>query len=172
MTDTPLVIDGVTLESRLIMGTGGLTDLAMLEQALLASGTDLTTVAVRRYSPASPTTGTGSAPDSLYCVLRRHGIRVLPNTAGCYTARDALLTAELGREAQRYTDSGNLVPDSVTNSMVRARLAEPDVAHGFLLDGYPRTTAQVAELEGLSPARAVRYAVGQRLRARRARAER
>lgn len=54
---------------------------------------------------------------------------------------------ELGKEAQRYTDSGNLVPDSVTNSMVRARLAEPDVTEGFLLDGYPRTTAQVAELD-------------------------
>lgn len=56
---------------------------------------------------------------------------------------------ELGKEAQRYTDSGNLVPDSVTNSMVRARLAEPDVSEGFLLDGYPRTTVQVAELDDI-----------------------
>lgn len=54
---------------------------------------------------------------------------------------------ELGRLAQSYTDKGELVPDSVTNDMVRARLAEADAAEGFLLDGYPRNTAQVAELD-------------------------
>ena len=54
---------------------------------------------------------------------------------------------ELGQEAQRYTDAGNLVPDSVTNSMVRDRLAQSDVDNGFLLDGYPRTVAQVEELD-------------------------
>lgn len=54
---------------------------------------------------------------------------------------------ELGRLAQSYTDKGELVPDSVTNDMVRARLAEADAATGFLLDGYPRNTAQVAELD-------------------------
>ena len=54
---------------------------------------------------------------------------------------------ELGREAQRYTDAGNLVPDSVTNDMVRDRLSQPDTAAGFLLDGYPRNTAQVEELD-------------------------
>jgi adenylate kinase len=55
----------------------------------------------------------------------------------------------LGREAKRYMDAGEYVPDEVTNSMVRDRLAEPDAAGGFLLDGYPRTTAQVAELDGM-----------------------
>lgn len=54
---------------------------------------------------------------------------------------------ELGKEAKSYIDSGNLVPDSVTNRMVRARLAEDDTANGFLLDGYPRNTAQVGELD-------------------------
>lgn len=54
---------------------------------------------------------------------------------------------ELGREAKQYIDAGNLVPDSVTNRMVRDRLAEQDAAHGFLLDGYPRNTAQVEELD-------------------------
>ncbi|RLY94423.1 adenylate kinase [Kocuria tytonicola] len=54
---------------------------------------------------------------------------------------------ELGREAQGYTDAGNLVPDSVTNSMVRDRLSQQDVTDGFLLDGYPRTVAQVEELD-------------------------
>jgi adenylate kinase len=49
----------------------------------------------------------------------------------------------LGVEAKKYMDAGNFVPDSVTNKMVRDRLSEDDVENGFLLDGYPRTTAQV-----------------------------
>jgi adenylate kinase len=53
----------------------------------------------------------------------------------------------LGLEAKKYIDAGNFVPDSVTNDMVRARLLEDDVADGFLLDGYPRTAAQVQELD-------------------------
>lgn len=54
---------------------------------------------------------------------------------------------ELGRLAQDYTSRGELVPDEVTNAMVRDRLAQPDVADGFILDGYPRNAAQVAELD-------------------------
>ncbi|PFG36345.1 adenylate kinase [Flavimobilis soli] len=54
---------------------------------------------------------------------------------------------ELGKLAQSYTDKGELVPDSVTNDMVRDRLGQEDVADGFLLDGYPRNVAQVAELK-------------------------
>ena len=80
-----LVIDGVELASRLIMGTGGAPSLDGLGAALLASGTALTTVAMRRYSTAE----TGS----LFQLLVDHNIRVLPNTAGCFTARDAVLTA-------------------------------------------------------------------------------
>jgi adenylate kinase len=56
---------------------------------------------------------------------------------------------ELGRTAQEYTARGALVPDEVTNAMVRDRLAQPDAASGFLLDGYPRNVAQVAELESV-----------------------
>ena len=56
---------------------------------------------------------------------------------------------ELGREAKGYIDAGDLVPDSVTNRMVRARLAERDTADGFLLDGYPRNAAQVTELDSI-----------------------
>ena len=56
---------------------------------------------------------------------------------------------ELGVLAQQYMDKGEYVPDSVTNDMVRARLAEPDGAQGFLLDGYPRTTDQVDALDGM-----------------------
>ncbi|WP_263118272.1 adenylate kinase [Cellulomonas sp. RIT-PI-Y] len=53
----------------------------------------------------------------------------------------------LGKLAQEYSSRGELVPDEVTDSMVRDRLAEPDAAQGFLLDGYPRNAAQVAALD-------------------------
>ncbi|GAB3256039.1 adenylate kinase [Alteromonas gracilis] len=55
----------------------------------------------------------------------------------------------LGVEAKRYMDAGEYVPDEVTNNMVRSRLAEDDAAGGFLLDGYPRTVAQVDELDDM-----------------------
>ena len=55
----------------------------------------------------------------------------------------------LGVEAKRYMDAGEYVPDSITNGMVRDRLDEPDAVEGFLLDGYPRTLAQVGELDGM-----------------------
>lgn len=54
---------------------------------------------------------------------------------------------ELGKTAKRYMDAGEYVPDEVTNSMVQDRLNEADAAEGFLLDGYPRTSEQVAELD-------------------------
>lgn len=54
---------------------------------------------------------------------------------------------ELGKEAKRYLDAGDFVPDDVTNRMVKDRLNQSDVANGFLLDGYPRTTGQVEALE-------------------------
>jgi len=56
---------------------------------------------------------------------------------------------ELGILAKSYLDAGEYVPDSVTNDMVRGRLAEPDAVSGFLLDGYPRTTAQLEVLDGI-----------------------
>lgn len=55
----------------------------------------------------------------------------------------------LGLEAKRYMDAGDYVPDEVTNNMVRERLSEPEAANGFLLDGYPRTTAQVEFLDAV-----------------------
>lgn len=72
---------------------------------------------------------------------------------------------ELGREAQRYMDAGEYVPDSVTNSMVRDRISADDSRPGFLLDGYPRTLEQVNELDmmlqadGLSLDRALELTV-------------
>ena len=81
-------------DSHLIMGTGGASSQALLEDALVASGTQLTTVAMRRHS--AQTTGGG---ESVFELLSRLNIDVLPNTAGCQTARDAMLTAQLAREA-------------------------------------------------------------------------
>ncbi|WP_018023900.1 thiazole synthase [Corynebacterium ulceribovis] len=112
-TDVALKIGELELSSRLIMGTGGASSMDTLERALIASGTELTTVAMRRYSPA---TGT-----NLFELLNRNNIVVLPNTAGCYTARDAVLTAQLAREAletnliklEVIADEDTLLPDPV-----------------------------------------------------------
>lgn len=56
---------------------------------------------------------------------------------------------ELGQEAKRYMDAGDFVPDEVTNRMVADRIAQPDAAGGFLLDGYPRTAGQVEALDAM-----------------------
>ena len=85
------LLAGEVFGSRLIMGTGGAPSLDVLGRALAASGTELTTVAIRRVDLG----GSGSVLD----VLAERGIRVLPNTAGCYTAADAVRTARLAREA-------------------------------------------------------------------------
>ncbi|MFI7579506.1 thiazole synthase [Kocuria sp. M1N1S27] len=122
------------------MGTGGLSSLHTLEQALGASGTELTTVALRRYAP-----GQG---DSLFALLERNGIRILPNTAGCYTARDALLTAELGREAletdwvklEVIADEDTLLPDVV--ELLDA--TELLVSRGFKVFAYTSDDPAVA----------------------------
>ena len=56
---------------------------------------------------------------------------------------------DLGRTAKKYMDAGDLVPDEVTNAMVRDRLAQPDAVEGFLLDGFPRNVQQAGELDGI-----------------------
>jgi adenylate kinase len=56
---------------------------------------------------------------------------------------------DLGRLAKKYMDAGDLVPDEVTNAMVRDRLAQPDAKEGWLLDGFPRNVAQAGELDGI-----------------------
>ena len=68
------------------------------------------------------------------------------STGDIFRANVAALTG-LGREAKRYIDVGDYVPDRVTNDMVRDRLAQNDARHGWLLDGYPRTPSQVNELD-------------------------
>ena len=90
MNDT-LIIAGERFASRLILGTGGAPSHEVLAQALDASGAEMVTVAMRRVSRDSGA--------SVLDVIERAGVRVLPNTAGCYTARDAVMTARLAREA-------------------------------------------------------------------------
>ena len=80
-------------------------------------------------------------------ICQRLGIPHI-STGDIFRANLAQGTA-LGVEAKKYMDAGEYVPDSVTNNMVRERLKEADAKEGFLLDGYPRTVAQVAELDGM-----------------------
>jgi thiazole synthase len=108
----PLTIAGRSFTSRLILGTGGFTSHEALQEALAASGTQLVTVALRRLDPA--------AQGSILDVLEGVGVQILPNTAGCYTARDAVLTAKLAREAfgtewiklEVIGDDRTLLPDT------------------------------------------------------------
>jgi thiazole synthase len=86
-----LTIAGRTFRSRLIIGTGGFRNLEVMGEAVRASGADLATLALRRVDP--------SARGSIVDVLTEAGCELLPNTAGCYTARDAVTTAQLAREA-------------------------------------------------------------------------
>jgi thiazole synthase len=111
--DDPFVLAGRTFGSRLIMGTGGAPSLDVLRRALVASGTELTTVAMRRVDPA--------AAGSVLEVLAGAGIDVLPNTAGCFTAAEAVKVAHLAREAlgtswvklEVIADEQTLLPDGV-----------------------------------------------------------
>jgi len=130
--DDPLVIAGETFTSRLIMGTGGAPSLDVLGRALDASGTELTTVAMRRVDPA--------ARGSVLDVIEAAGVEVLPNTAGCYTARDATLTARLAREAlgtnwiklEVIGDDRTLLPDGAELVLAARQLVD----EGFVVLPY------------------------------------
>jgi thiazole synthase len=118
--------------SRLIAGTGGFRSLEQMEQALSAAGTEIVTVALRRIDPA--------AGGSVLDVIDRLGLFALPNTAGCFTARDAVRTARLAREAfqtewvklEVIGDDRTLYPDAV--ELLDA--AETLVADGFTVLPY------------------------------------
>lgn len=113
MSDDLFTLGGTAFTSRLIMGTGGAPSLDVLERSLTASGTELTTVAMRRLDP--------TVQGSVLSVLERLSIRVLPNTAGCFTAGEAVLTARLAREAlgtdwiklEVVADERTLLPDPI-----------------------------------------------------------
>ena len=118
--------------SRLIIGTGGFRSLEQMERALEESGTEIVTVAMRRVDPL--------AQGSVVEVLDRLGLFALPNTAGCFTARDAVRTARLAREAletdwvklEVIGDDRTLMPDAV--ELVEA--AETLVGEGFTVLPY------------------------------------
>lgn len=148
--DKPLQIAGRTFGSRLITGTGGATDLALLEQALIASGTEMTTVALRRLDPR----GDGAA---VYQLIERLKLQVLPNTAACFSAREAVTTAELAREAletdwiklEVIADEKTLLPDVVQTLEAAKQL----VAKGFVVMAYTNDDPIVAkQLEELGVA--------------------
>ncbi len=129
-------IAGRTLRSRLLLGTGGFPSLELLSGAIAASGSELVTVALRRLDPAGRQAGRGSLID----VLSAAGVELLPNTAGCHTARDAVVTARLAREAfatdwvklEVIGDEDTLLPDAP--ELLRA--AEQLVDEGFVVLPY------------------------------------
>ena len=121
-----------TFTSRLVLGTGGFPSLDVLAAAIEATQTEMVTVALRRIDAASR--------DGLVGVLDRAKVDVLPNTAGCFTARDAVLTAKLAREAfetewvklEVIGDDRTLLPDAAE----LREAAEALVADGFVVLPY------------------------------------
>ena len=144
--EDPLIIAGEVFSSRLILGTGGASSLDSLEEALVASGTEMATVALRRVAPGER----GSILD----VLERTGVRLLPNTAGCFTPRDAVTTAKLAKEAfetdwiklEVIGDDKTLLPDPVGT----LGAAEQLIDDGFVVLAYTNDDPILARrLEGL-----------------------
>jgi thiazole synthase len=135
-TDEQLVIAGRALRSRLLLGSGGFPSLELLAAAIAASGSELVTVALRRIEVG----GGAGQRGSLIDVLAGTGVQLLPNTAGCHTARDAVLTAKLAREAfatdwiklEVIGDEDTLLPDAP--ELLRA--AEELVDDGFVVLPY------------------------------------
>jgi thiazole synthase len=130
--EDPFLVAGQQLSSRLILGTGGAPSMQVIEKVIDASGTAMCTVAMRRA-----VTG---VPGSVLDVLDRAGVRILPNTAGCRTAGEAVRTAQLAREAlgtdwiklEVVADEHTLLPDPV--ELLDA--AETLVAQGFTVLPY------------------------------------
>ena len=130
--DDRLVIAEREFDSRLMLGTGGFRSHEALAEALAASGAQICTVALRRLDPA--------ARGSILDVLGAASVQILPNTAGCYTARDAVITAQLAREAfetnwiklEVIGDDRMLIPDGP--ELLQA--AEQLVEDGFVVLPY------------------------------------
>ena len=139
----PLVIAGEEVPSRLIMGTGGASNQEILREALIASGTALTTVSIRKVDLRAGYNGAGLLP-----LLGELGIRTLPNTAGCRSAREAVKTAKMAREAlgtnwvklEVIADERTLMPDAI--ELVAA--AEELVDEGFVVLPYTTDDPTVA----------------------------
>jgi thiazole synthase len=144
--EDPLILGGQQFSSRLLMGSSGFPNQQAMLDALDASGAEIVTVAIRRINLAGQSEDTASLLDG-HC-------RLLPNTAGCYTARDAVLTAQLAREAlgtdwiklEVIGDRHTLYPD--VEEMLRA--AAELVRGGFIVLPYcsddPVTCRKLADL--------------------------
>ncbi len=130
--DGGLIVGTVAVPARLVVGTGGFRSLDVLDETLVASGAGVATVALRRVDP--------SVQGSLYEVLARREVALLPNTAGSYSAREAVRMAELAREAfatsrvkvEVIGDDQTLLPDTAET----LRAAEDLVARGFEVWAY------------------------------------
>ncbi len=128
----PLRVSNHEFASRLITGTGAMTSLAMLRASLIAAETSMTTVAIRRFDPHAST--------GLFEMLEELSLSVLPNTAGCYSAKEAVATAKLAREAlgtdlikvEVIADDATLLPDGLETLRATAELAEA----GFCVMAY------------------------------------
>jgi thiazole synthase len=134
MISDPLVIAGRTFRSRLVVGTGKYPSHGVMEDAHVASGAEMVTVAVRRVNLTDKTR------ESLLDYIDRERIFILPNTAGCYTADDAIRTARLGREVglsnwvklEVIGDERTLFPDNIALLEATRVL----VAEGFVVLPY------------------------------------
>lgn len=144
--DSGFEIAGRSFHSRLILGTGGTPSLEVLERAIVASGTEMVTVALRRVDL--------SDAGSVMGVLERTKVQLLPNTAGCFTAKEAVTTARLARDAletdfvklEVIGDERTLMPDPVELLVA----AETLVDEGFVVMAYtnddPVLCRRLAEL--------------------------
>ncbi|NNN20233.1 MAG: thiazole synthase [Acidimicrobiaceae bacterium] len=123
----PIKLGSLTLTSRLILGTGGAPSNQIIKEIVVASQTQLVTVALRRYEPR--------AANSLYDILRNLKVDILPNTAGCFGAKEAILTAKMGREA---LETNNVKLEVLAND--KDLLPDPyellDATEALALDGF------------------------------------
>jgi len=127
-----LVVAGSSFSSRLLLGTGGVSSLEVLDAVIAAAAPAMVTVALRRIE--------AGASGTLLEVIRRRGVALLPNTAGCHTAKEAVLTAQLAREAfatdwvklEVIGDEHSLLPDAVELLVA----AEELVDEGFVVLPY------------------------------------
>lgn len=143
-----LSFGGHTVRSRLLVGTSGYPNPQVMLQALEASGTDMVTVSVRRVNVHD------TSEEGILELIRSHGYQILPNTAGCFTAREAVLVAQLAREAletdliklEVIGDDETLMPD--VEQLLKAAKALVD--DGFTVLAYanddPITCRKLAEL--------------------------
>jgi thiazole synthase len=143
--DDPLVIGDQSFSSRLIIGTGGAASLDALEKAIVASGAEMATVALRRIDP--------DARGSILDVLDHTGVKVLPNTAGCFTAHDAVTTARLARDAfetrwiklEVIGDDRTLLPDPVELIDAAETLVDEDFVVMAYTNDDPITARRLEE---------------------------